>query len=142
MGAVYATVGDVINLKRALTPEEMERVEALLPVISAALRYEADKTGRDLDAMIAANEDLGFVAKSVTVDVAMRELMTSTSADSEPLTQYSQSALGYSVSGTYLVPGGGLFIKNTELARLGLKRQRIGTLEVYKYDSWDDGEAD
>ncbi len=133
MGAVYATVGDVINLKRALTPEEMERVEALLPVISAALRYEADKTGRDLDAMIAANEDLGFVAKSVTVDVAMRELMTSTSADSEPLTQYSQSALGYSVSGTYLVPGGGLFIKNTELARLGLKRQRIGVIEPYAY---------
>ena len=33
-------------------------------------------------------------------------------SNNEPMTQMSESALGYSVSGTYLVPGGGLFIKN------------------------------
>ena len=67
--------------------------------------------------------------KSVTVDVVARTLMTST--NSEPMSQMSQSALGYSVSGTYLVPGGGLFIKKSELARLGLRRQRMGVIELY-----------
>ena len=133
MGAVYATVQDIIALKRPLTPEEAARAEVLLPLVSASLRYEADKAGKDLDWMIELNDDLAQVAKSVTVDVTMRELMVSTSADNEPMTQYSQSALGYSVSGTYLIPGGGLFIKNTELARLGLKRQRYGVIEPYAY---------
>ena len=35
------------------------------------------------------------------------------------------------MSGTYLVPGGGLFIKKSELSRLGLRKQKIGTIEMY-----------
>ena len=57
-----------------------------------------------------------------------------TSTNSEPMEQMSQSALGYSVSGTFLVPGGGLFIKKSELARLGLRRQRIGVIDIYGND--------
>ena len=79
--------------------------------------------------MIAKDSALASVAKSVTVDVVARTLMTST--DQEPMTQMSQSALGYSMSGTYLVPGGGLFIKRSELARLGLRRQRMGVIDWY-----------
>lgn len=63
------------------------------------------------------------------MDVVARTLMTST--DSEPMTQTSESALGYSWSGTFLVPGGGLFIKNSELSRLGLRRQRYGVIDFY-----------
>ena len=77
--------------------------------------------------------------KSVVVDVVARTLMTST--DTEPMTQRSESALGYSVSGTYLVPGGGLFIKKSELARLGLKRQRIGVIDLYDDDKRDHSNA-
>ncbi|HAP14771.1 MAG TPA: hypothetical protein DCR07_01535, partial [Lactococcus sp.] len=62
-------------------------------------------------------------------DVVARTLMTST--DQEPMTQTTESALGYSFSGSYLVPGGGLFIKDSELKRLGLKKQRIGVREFY-----------
>ena len=80
--------------------------------------------------MISEQPTLLSVAKSVTVDVVGRTLMTST--DSEPMTQESQSAGGYSWSGSYLVPGGGLFIKNSELKRLGLKRQRMGVIELYE----------
>jgi hypothetical protein len=69
------------------------------------------------------------VLKSVTVDIVTRTLLTST--DDEPMAQTSESALGYSWSGTYLVPGGGLFIKNTELSRLGLRRQRYGVIDFY-----------
>ena len=129
MGALYANLSDITGLWRQLTQAETERAEALLPVICASLRAEAKKTGRDLDQMIAENPDLAEVAKSVTVDVVARTLMTSTSQ--EPMTQYSESALGYSVSGSFLVPGGGLFIKRSELARLGLRRQRYGVMEIY-----------
>jgi len=126
----YATVDDVIRLFRPLTPAETERTEALIPIICDSLRYEAEKVGKDLDAMVADNQSLAGVAKSVTVDVVARTLNTSTTA--EPMSQMSQSALGYSVSGTYLVPGGGLFIKKSELARLGLRRQRYGVIELWK----------
>lgn len=124
----YATVTDVIELFRPLSPEETARVIQLIPIVSSSLRMEASKVGKDLDEMIENSPDLENVAKSVTVDVVARTIMTST--NQEPLSQFSESALGYSVSGTYLVPGGGLFIKRSELARLGLKRQRIGVINL------------
>lgn len=125
----YATVQDVQTLWRTLTVAEQTRATALIPVICSSLRQEAAKVHKDLDAMVNADADLAKVAKSVTVDVVARTLMTST--DSEPMTQVSQAALGYSMSGTYLVPGGGLFIKKSELARLGLRRQQIGVIDFY-----------
>ena len=128
----YATLDDVIRLWRELKPEEAARADCLLPIVSDSLRVEAKKTGRDLDKMIESDPSLASVAMSVTVDVVARTLMTST--DSEPMSQMSQSALGYSVSGTYLVLGGGLFIKKSELARLGLRRQRYGVMEFYGND--------
>lgn len=127
--ANYATVTDLASLWRPLNQDEISRAEALLPIVSDSLRMEARRVGKDLDAMIADDPILGSVAKSVTVDVVARTLMTST--DAEPMTQMSESALGYSVSGTYLVPGGGLFIKKSELARLGLRRQRIGVIDLW-----------
>lgn len=137
----FATIEDVTVLYRNLTAAEMVRAEALLPVVSDSLRMEARKVGRDLDQMIDDDETgvLASVAKSVTVDVLARVLMTSTNA--EPMSQMSQSALGYSVCGTYLVPGGGLFIKKSELARLGLRRQRYGVMEFYDDDPGNDGFA-
>ena len=128
--ANYATIEDVTQLWRTMSPNEEERAEALLPIVSDALRIEADKVGKDLDAMLENNEALQNVAKSVTVDIVARVLMTSTNR--EPTTQYSESALGYSVSGTYLVPGGGLFIKKSELARLGLKKQRLRMVDLWE----------
>ena len=125
----YATTDDMTTLWRAMTPEETDRATELLSIVSASLRFEASKVGKDLDAMVAANIDLAQVAGSVTVDVVARTLMTST--DHEPMTQMSESAGGYSASGTFLVPGGGLFIKRSELDRLGLRRQRIGGIELY-----------
>lgn len=133
----FATVEDVNDLWRPLKPDEVERTKKLLPIISDTLRYEAVKVGKDLDKM--AEEIPGYVnvIKSVTIDIATRLLLTSTNA--EPMTQVTQSALGYSVSGTYLVPGGGMFIKNSELARLGLRRQRYGGIELYGDDKRDNG---
>lgn len=125
----FATVDDLTTLWRTMNPDELQRAEALLKIVSASLRNEAKKVGKDLDAMVKVDPDLAEVAKSVSVDVVARTLMTST--DQEPLTQFSQAAGGYSVSGSFLVPGGGLFIKKTELARLGLRRQRFGGVDIY-----------
>ncbi len=127
----FATVSELEELWRALKQDETGRAEQLLEVVSDSLRMEADKVGKDLDNMIATKPAFfANVVKSVTVDIVARTLMTST--DSEPMTQTTESALGYSWSGSYLVPGGGLFIKNSELSRLGLRRQRMGVIEPYE----------
>lgn len=130
--AEFATIQDITLLFRALTPEESIRATALLPIVSDSLRQEARKVGKDLDKMLASGEIMENVLKSVVVDVIGRTLNMST--NTEPMSQISQSALGYSVSGTYLVPGGGLFIKKSELGRLGLRRQRYGVMELHGTD--------
>ena len=126
--AAFATTDDMELLWRSMTDDEITRAEALLDVVSDLLRYEAQKVGKDLDEMIEENEYLASVAESVTVDIVARVLLSSTTA--EPMESMTQTALGYSVSGTYLNPGGGLYIKKSELARLGLRRQQIGTIDL------------
>lgn len=130
--ADFATIQDIIDLWRPTTPDETDRAEALLPVVSDSLREEANKVGKDLDKMVLESETYANVVKSVVVDIVSRTLLTST--ENEPMTQMSESALGYSVQGTFLVPGGGLFIKRTELSRLGLRKQRYGVIDFYGKD--------
>lgn len=126
------TVADIELLYRPLSPSEKERAEALLPVVYSTLKSEADRVGKDLELMMIEKDFFADVLKSVMVDIIARVLMTPT--NETPMTQMSQSAGGYSVSGTYLVPGGGLFIKKSELARLGLRRQRIRMVDLYEHD--------
>ena len=131
----YATVDDMTALWRSMSAEEQERAEALLTTVSSELRLKAKRVNMDLDALVSADSDYAEVAKSVTVDVTARALMTST--DSEPVTQMSQSAMGYSAQASFLVPGGGLFIKKSELERLGIRRQRFGAFEIYDEEQRD-----
>ena len=129
----FATIEDLTNLWRPLKPDEQLRAEELLRVVSNRLRQEAERVGKDIDKMIEEKGEVyEDVVKSVTVDIVARTLMTST--DKEPMTQYSESALGYTVSGTFLTPGGGIFIKRDELKALGLRRQRYGVIDFYGAD--------
>lgn len=125
----YVTLDDITILFRPLTSQEEERAKALLPIVEDSLKMEAMKVGKDLELMIENGELLPNVLRSVVVDIVARTLMTST--DTEPMTQTTQTALGYSFSGTFLNPGGGLFIKKSELARLGLKKQKYGVIDLY-----------
>lgn len=129
--SAYATVSDVTTLFRALTNEEQAKATALLDIISDELRYRARQSGRDLDEMIASGWTPASVAKEVTVSAVIRVLRQDTSG--EPMTQESQAGLGYSWSGTYAVPGGGIgnAILPSDLKRLGLKRQRMGVIDFY-----------
>lgn len=131
----FATLEEVLALSGATyTTAQQERIDVLLPLVSDALRVEAKKVGRDLDAMIEADETYGSVVKLVTVDVVVRAL--SLKSDAEPMTQESQGALGYTWSGTYAIPGGGIAncIMRNDLKRLGLRRQRYGVIEWYGGD--------
>lgn len=134
--SAFATVEDVTTLWRPLTTAEQERADALLPLISDALRQEARKVGKDLDDMITEDADGSFesTVKLVTVDILGRVLRQSTK--DEPMTQESQSALGYSWSGTFAIPGGGIAaaIMRNDLNRLGLRRQRLGMIDLMEDD--------
>lgn len=125
----FATIQDINNLWRELTAEEETRANALIPIVADNLRNEGNAVGKDLDEMVSDSPIYANVVKSVVVDIVARTLLTSTT--DEPMTQTSESALGYSWSGSYLVPGGGLFIKDSELKKLGLKKQRFGVIDWY-----------
>lgn len=128
----FATLDDAIRITgKEYSASEQERIEALLPLISDALRVEAEKVGKDLDHMAAKSPAYENLLKLVTVDVVVRGLRQDT--EGEPLSQESQSALGYSWSGTYAVPGGGLAaaIMRNDLKRLGLRRPQYGSMEIY-----------
>lgn len=125
----YVTVDDVIDLFRPLEVCEIDRAEALIPVVEDQLKLKAFNDGKSIDFMIESTPGYRNTYISVVVDIVARALMTSTT--SEPMTQYAESGMGYSASGTFLNPGGGLFIKKAELSRLGLGKQRIRGIELY-----------
>lgn len=132
MTCCFATLADVAALTgKEYTADEQARIEAILPLISDTLRIEAQKVGKDLDAMVNDSAAYASVAKLVTVDIVVRVLRQS--QDGEPMTQESQGALGYTWSGTYAIPGGGIAaaIMRNDLKRLGLRRQQIGTVELW-----------
>ena len=131
MAEPYASVNDVETLWRTLTTAETTRTTALLPIISDELRYRAQMINRDLDQMIADDPVIGSVAKEVTVSAVSRILREKTTG--EVMSQESQAGLGYSWSGSYAIPGGGIgnAILPSDLKRLGLKRPRIGVIDFY-----------
>lgn len=137
--ADFATVSDIEALWRPLSDSEKVRAEALIPIVCDSLREEALRVGIDLDAEVAARTSFASVAKSVTVDVVARTLQTSTSMD--PMSQMSQTAGPYTFSGTFLNPGGGLFIKTSELRRLGIRRQLKRTVDLFGFDKRTDDNA-
>lgn len=52
----YATVTDITRLKRPLKLDEQSRAAALIPEVSDAIRYEAQKVGKNFDEMVFASE--------------------------------------------------------------------------------------
>src|SRR5699024_1464008 len=107
----FALVSDLTEQWRELKKGEPERAEVVLRVVSNSLRVEAQKIAKYLDQMVEPYPVYADVVKSVTVDVVATTSMPST--HSEPMTQVSEAALGYSWQCSFLTPGGGLFIKNS-----------------------------
>lgn len=123
----YATIDDVIALYRPLSNEEKTKVEALLPIVEDLIKQSAMNVGKDIYDMIQEGELLESVIISVEVDMIKRSLVQND--QSTQMSQMSQSALGYSFSGTYVAQGGGVYLLKNELKRLGLSRSKIGSIE-------------
>lgn len=130
----YATVNDYEAIYGiSLSASDSDRVETLLDSASSMLNVELRKRGKTAS-YITDDDDLTEVAKLV-VCASVNRIMKKNSSSGADLSQYSQSALGYTVSGTFLNPGDDLYFLTNELKRLGLKRQRIGVIELYG-NSW------
>lgn len=133
--SAFATVEDVIAISGATyTEEQQARIETLLPLVSDLIRTEGARAGKDIDALVDSDAAYASVVKLVTCDVVARALRQS--ASGEPMSQESQSALGYSWSGTYAIPGGGvaMSLMRNERKMLGLKRQRFSVVELWQAD--------
>ena len=130
--SAFATIDDLTLIWGPLKTGETTRATELLDVVSDSLRAHAFQCGRDLDLMISEEPSLASVAKSVTCKVVGRTLRINT--DGEPMTQLSQSAGGYTISGSPLVPGGGILIRKSELKELGITRQKYGVFDPYGID--------
>lgn len=131
--SAYATYADVVSIEGATyTTEQQNRIETLLPLVSDLIRNEGNGVGIDVDAAIAADGAYASVVKLVTCDMVARIMRQSTTG--EPMSQESQSALGYSWSGTYAVPGGGvaMSLMRNERKMLGFKRQKYGVIEAWE----------
>ena len=126
----YATIQDVINLKRPLTSEEQTRAGYLIPIISNLIRVEAQRTGRDYDQMIVDTPILADVAKSVACDVVIREL--NTPGTQLPATSYSEGAGGVTQSYTLPNSSGAIKLWPSDLKALGLRVQKIDALNLMK----------
>lgn len=132
MSEPFATLTDVMTISGATyTAEQQTRITALLPLVSDLIRSEGVSVGKGIDEAVSTDDAYASVVKMVTCDVVARIMRQSTSG--EPVSQESQSALGYSWSGTYAVPGGGaaMSLMNNERKMLGLKRQKYGAMEIW-----------
>lgn len=128
----FASLADVMAITgKAYSAAEQARIETLLPLVSDALRVDAFRYSWDLDERISESETYASLVKLVTADVVSRAMRQS--SDGEPMQQETQSALGYSWSGSYAIPGGGVAgaIMNNDRRRLGYMRQRFGVIEFY-----------
>lgn len=131
MPTSFASLGDVIAVSGvAYSISEQGRINTLLPLVSDSLRNEAFKVGKNLDEMAEGSPVYANTLKLVTCDIVIRAMRQTTTGD--PMSQESQSALGYTWSGTYAIPGGGVAnaIMKNDLKRLGLRRQRLGVIDL------------
>lgn len=127
----YTTVQDIIDLIRPLTDDEIAKAPTLIKTVEAILKQKASFEDKNIDDMITSGYLQKIVFVSVVADIVARNLVesNSNSNDSEQLTNFTQSALGYTFSGTYLNAGGGIFIKRDEYRRIGLNRQKARYIE-------------
>jgi len=137
MAGAYATADDVATLYRSLSADEITRADMILDLISDMIRAEYEiATGGSYDDFLDSHPAMKSTVKLVCCDVCYRILRSSLSGD--PATQTSQSALGYSESVSYAVPGGGVanaFLER-DWKRLKISKPRLTSVR-FSYDLWD-----
>ena len=129
---IYASVEDYESVyNTVLNKEQQKRLLMLIELASSLLREEANKRNMNLNAVIDSSDDKANVAKMVVL-ACVHRVMSKDNDQDMPLEQFSQSALGYTFSGTYVNPGDDLYYLRNELKRMGIIKQRYGALEIYE----------
>lgn len=132
MSRSYATTDDVIAYRGPMAAGELERMDTILEACSAELRLLAKRHDKDLDSMIEADEDIHIAIIKGVVDASVNYLFST--ENKEPImTQFSQAAGGYSISGTLGNPGGVFYFPKKFLKDIGLGSQKVGSIEVFDY---------
>lgn len=130
---VYAQIDDVIKYRGPQTAQVLELLPAHLEGCSARLRLYAKSRGVDIDALVEEDEDASIVVTERIVDSVMSKL--NSNSGNEPLmSQFSQAAGGYSISGTLVNIGGDYYFPKKFLKDLGILKQRVGIIEVFDYE--------
>lgn len=108
----YATTDDIASIWRTLTTAETTKAATLIPIASSIIRKKGEKAGVNTDTLYAEDTDYALLLKMTVVSMVSRALNKDTAA--APMSQFTQSALGYSYTGTVLSPGQDLYLLNNE----------------------------
>lgn len=125
MDIPFAAVSDIESRWRILDASEEARAEQLLEDASVLIAQEFERRNVDFTE-IDATSLLGKALTIVTADMVIRALKSP--IDLPSVSQYSQSAIGYSESMTYTNPNGDLYLTKQEKKRLGLSGMRVGVV--------------
>lgn len=127
----FATVDELQEYWRTLSPDEVKRATMLLKLASDRLRLLAKRAGIDLDAKVRQEPDSVYAStlKFAVMDAVKRAMQAP--ADLPPVNSYQQTAGPYSENITYTNPAGDLYFKKSELGLLGINGgQRLDNLST------------
>ena len=116
----FVNTSDLQEYWRTLSPDEVKRATALLPLASDRLRMMAQRAGVDLDKKVQAEPGGVYAStlKFAVLDAVKRAMQAP--ADLPPINSYQQTAGPYSENISYANPTGDLYFKKSELALLGI----------------------
>ena len=132
MGAVYATVADIQQL-RPLSEQEQQQAGVLLQYASDRLRVIGTKYGVNIDALVSADDSYASSVKITVINTVLNAIgrLSASTAGEAAASQATQSGLGYSMTLTYANAGAVLWFGKNDLKDLGLLRQKYGALDIY-----------
>lgn len=119
----FATVDDLEARWRPLTEDEQERAETLLLDASVYIMVQLDAAGISYTNPTELMEDALTAVTCSVVRRAMDQPQGYTG-----ITQYTQSAVGYSESMSYSNPNGDLYLTKAEKKALGLGSGVYGSI--------------
>ncbi|MDN4616413.1 Gp19/Gp15/Gp42 family protein [Leifsonia sp. F6_8S_P_1B] len=125
--AAFADPDDVAEVWQPLTPEQVLVAKALLEQASLKLRLAARRRGRDMDAMVTADDLTAQAARVAVVNAVKRVLM-----NPEALRQISETTGPFSTSKTIdsSLSSGELYIESADLADLLPGRSPVRSFRV------------
>lgn len=126
MGATYATVSDLVDRWRPLSPAEEERAGTLLADAAVRIRVECP----DVDERLAAVPPGLDPAVPLIVSCEMVKRAMLAPVDQAPMQQMQQTAGPFSQSGTFVNPTGDLYLTRAERRMLGCGGQRATSVSM------------